>query len=142
MTARACTAAMVVLAAIVALGLRPAPRPIEIPDPCEDGARLESIDPDRGRTRLLTCPVPCDGAACPRAPGGAAALLMGIPVDVNRADVDELRSLPGIGPGLARRIVADRNERGPFLGPEDLRRVKGIGAGKLRALEGSVAAGR
>jgi len=135
-------AAMALLAGIVALGFRPAPRPIEVPDPCEDAARLESVDPDRGRTRLLTCPSPCRGATCPRRPGGAAALLMGIPVDVNRADVDELRSLPGIGPGLARRIAAHRDEHGPFRSLDDLRRVKGIGAGKLRALEGSVTSGR
>jgi competence protein ComEA len=41
--------------------------------------------------------------------------------------------MPGIGEQLARRIVADRQERGPFLDLDDLRRVRGIGP---RTLEG------
>jgi len=135
-------AAAAVLLAIVALGFRPAPRPSQREDACADAERLERVDPDRGRVRLLVCPSPCRGAACPRRPGGAAALLMGIPVDVNRAAADELRALPGIGAGLARRIVADREARGPFRSLDELGRVKGIGPGKLRALEGWVEPGR
>lgn len=48
-------------------------------------------------------------------------------VDLNEAPWPELALLPGIGPQLARRIVADRQVRGPFRDVEDLRRVKGIG---------------
>lgn len=50
-----------------------------------------------------------------------------LPVDVNRAGTAELRTLPGIGTRLARRIVAERQRRGPFRRPEDLLRVRGIG---------------
>jgi competence protein ComEA len=35
--------------------------------------------------------------------------------------------LPGVGPVLARRIIADREQRGPFGSIANLRRVKGIG---------------
>lgn len=49
------------------------------------------------------------------------------PLNVNTADVEALRALPGIGPGLAERIVADRQARGLFRTPEDLLRVPGIG---------------
>src|SRR5690606_39434981 len=35
------------------------------------------------------------------------------PVDMDRADAAELERLPGIGPALARRIVADREQHGP-----------------------------
>ena len=48
-------------------------------------------------------------------------------VDVNRASAAELEALPGIGPALAQRIVADREVNGPFRRPQDLRRVAGIG---------------
>jgi competence protein ComEA len=44
-------------------------------------------------------------------------------VSLNRASLAELESLPGVGPALARRIVAHR----PYLRPEDLARVPGIG---------------
>lgn len=53
-------------------------------------------------------------------------------VDVNKADWPEMIQLPGLGETLARRILADRQERGPFHDVEDLDRVDGIG---LRTLE-------
>jgi competence protein ComEA len=48
-------------------------------------------------------------------------------IDVNTATAAELEVLPGIGPKLAGRIVADRAARGPFASIEDLDRVPGIG---------------
>jgi competence protein ComEA len=48
---------------------------------------------------------------------------------VNRASAADLQRLPGVGPVLAARIVAERDARGPFQDPGDLRRrVRGIGA--------------
>lgn len=49
------------------------------------------------------------------------------PVELNQADADELAGLPGIGPGLAGRIVTYREENGPFLFAGDIRQVAGIG---------------
>lgn len=48
-------------------------------------------------------------------------------VNLNRASVDELRTLPGIGPVTAQRIVEHREEHGPFAEPADLLHVPGIG---------------
>ena len=48
-------------------------------------------------------------------------------LNVNRATAVELEGLPGIGPALARRIVADREARGPFATVGSLDRVPGIG---------------
>lgn len=50
--------------------------------------------------------------------------------DENRIAAGFLQ-LKGVGPGLAPAILADREERGPFAGPRDLLRVKGIGPKKL-----------
>jgi competence ComEA-like helix-hairpin-helix protein len=49
------------------------------------------------------------------------------PVDVNRATAAELERLPRVGPALARRIVAWRDQHGPYRSIEDLRHVHGIG---------------
>ena len=56
-------------------------------------------------------------------------------IDVNTADKETLMKLPGIGEVLAERILADRAENGPYTGPEDLLRVKGIGASQLEKME-------
>jgi competence protein ComEA len=56
------------------------------------------------------------------------------PLDVNRADVGDLARLPGVGPGLAQRIVEERERRGRFDSPEALRYVLGMGPKKLAAI--------
>jgi competence protein ComEA len=53
------------------------------------------------------------------------------PLDINTATAEELAELPGIGAELAARIVAWRQEHGPFAACEDLMNVKGIGEGKF-----------
>lgn len=55
------------------------------------------------------------------------------PVDVNAADEATLQRLPGIGPTLARRIV-DARGTDRFKTPDDLRRVRGIGAKTMEAV--------
>ena len=48
-------------------------------------------------------------------------------VDINAADWPEFALLPNVGEVLAKRIVEDREQRGPFRDWNDLRRVRGIG---------------
>lgn len=48
-------------------------------------------------------------------------------IDLNAATWPEWNLLPGIGEGLAKRIVAYREQHGPFGAREDLLRVKGVG---------------
>ncbi len=57
-------------------------------------------------------------------------------VDINTAQPPELMQLPGVGRALAERIIQSRRQHGPFLDPEDLRRVPGIGPKTLAALRG------
>jgi competence ComEA-like helix-hairpin-helix protein len=47
-------------------------------------------------------------------------------VDIRTADINELQSLPRIGPTLAERIISHRNEQS-FASSEDLLLIKGIG---------------
>jgi competence protein ComEA len=48
-------------------------------------------------------------------------------VNINEADVATLTTLPGVGPALAERVVAYREEAGPFKSSADLTNVSGIG---------------
>jgi competence protein ComEA len=59
-------------------------------------------------------------------------------VRINVAGPEELERLPGVGPVLAERIAAHRQEHGPFTVVEDLLDVPGIGEGKLAALREAV----
>ena len=55
-------------------------------------------------------------------------------VNINRASVTELDSLPGVGPSTAQAIVEYRTAHGPFGSVEALLNVKGIGPAKFEAM--------
>ncbi len=59
--------------------------------------------------------------------GGVPGLWAGVRLDLNRATAADLEVVPGIGPRLAERIVADRRQHGPFEHVGDVQRVRGIG---------------
>ncbi|NVL89578.1 MAG: helix-hairpin-helix domain-containing protein [Desulfobacterales bacterium] len=54
-------------------------------------------------------------------------LVLGIPIELNKANVEDLAIIPGISHGLAQRIVEFRELNGPFRMYNELQRVKGIG---------------
>ncbi|MCZ6631201.1 MAG: ComEA family DNA-binding protein [Actinobacteria bacterium] len=70
--------------------------------------------------------VPGPGALVESSEGGLLAL--------NRASANDLEGLPGVGPVLAERIVAYREQNGPFTEVEDLLQVGGIGEAKLASI--------
>lgn len=55
-------------------------------------------------------------------------------VSLNGATASELETLPGVGPVLAERIVAYREDHGRFETVEDLLDVPGIGESKLASI--------
>jgi competence protein ComEA len=68
-------------------------------------------------------------------PSGGAA---GGPVSLNSASVDELQTLPGVGPVLAQHIVDWRSAHGGFRSLAQLNDVPGIGEVKFAALKALV----
>ena len=65
--------------------------------------------------------------AAPPAAGGAPASASGAPIDLNTATLEQLDTLPGVGPVLAQRILDWRAEHGRFGSTDELREVSGIG---------------
>lgn len=59
-------------------------------------------------------------------------------VNLNTADAAALDTLPRVGPALAERIIAWREENGRFTSVEDLLAVSGIGEKMLEALRDQV----
>ena len=69
---------------------------------------------------------------------GAVRLALGVPIPINRASSSDLDALPGVGPGLASRILEHRARVGAFTALEQLRGVKGLSQKKIEALRGLV----
>ena len=61
-------------------------------------------------------------------------------ININTASPEELETLPGIGRGLAARIVAYRSEYGRFRRPEHLMMVRGISDRRFRAMRSLITA--
>ncbi|MDY6847826.1 MAG: helix-hairpin-helix domain-containing protein [Thermodesulfobacteriota bacterium] len=61
----------------------------------------------------------------------AHRMALGVSLHPDRMSVDDWQALPGIGPRLAERIEQDRQLNGDFGQIDRLRRVKGIGAGRI-----------
>jgi competence ComEA-like helix-hairpin-helix protein len=57
-------------------------------------------------------------------------------IDINRCSAEDLFAIKGIGPSLAKRIIAYRTEHGRFNSLNDLRQVPGVGRKTFRALTG------
>lgn len=79
--------------------------------------------------------VGCDGPpSAPSTHAGLGGLLLGRPIDPNRASAAVLEALPGIGPARAQAILSER-ERAPFESLAALERASGIGPKLRRRLE-------
>ncbi len=122
-------AAALLLAAVLAVGTglagqagngppfpaAPSPAPTAAPGERPGAAPPPALRADAGRYRTPKPP-----------PGGR--------LDLNRADLEALIALPGIGETLARRIVEFRAAYGPFRSPEDLLQVPGMGSKRLERI--------
>jgi competence protein ComEA len=62
-------------------------------------------------------------------------------VNINTASPEELERLPGIGKGLAARIVEYRTQYGRFRRTEHLMMVRGISERRFRAMQALITAG-
>ena len=90
---------------------------------------------------IILAAIPCSACATPpRAAPSAAQLSPRVTksqapvININTASVRELEELPGIGIGLAERIVSYREQYGPFRRAEHLMLVRGISDRRFREL--------
>ena len=81
------------------------------------------------------------GAGGANTVGVVKSALPAFPIDINKAPVDTLTLLPGVGKKLAMRIIEHRESSGGFKTGEDLIEVKGIGEKKLEKILPLVTAG-
>jgi competence protein ComEA len=67
------------------------------------------------------------GAGPPGSLAGGGAGASGGKVNINTASESDLETLPRVGPAMAKRIIAWRQDNGRFATVEDLMSVTGIG---------------
>lgn len=125
---------LILLALVLLVGLGVREWRAGFPDAAQ---RLERFDRDEPVTALVgeTSSAPAPPLAPARVTSSPVPDLAPIkPLDINRAGATELAALPGVGPGLAQRIVEERERRGRFESPEALRYVMGMGPKKLATI--------
>ena len=106
---------------------------VNLAAPLADGQQV--IVPRRGSAGAGGAAAPAAGtAATPGAPGLATG-----PVHLNTATLEQLDSLPGVGPVTAQKILDYRTEHGPFTSVDELDAVPGIGPSRMDQLKDLVA---
>jgi competence protein ComEA len=94
---------------------------INLADRLRDGQQLYVPRLGTPAPALPTASVPDEPSGVAAQPGESRL------VNLNTALAAELETLPGIGPVYAERIIAYREEHGPFDDPAEIMEVRGIG---------------
>lgn len=96
---------------------------VNLAAPVADGQQV--LVPGAGATGVVT------------AGGGLGGPAAG-PISLNAATAEQLDTLPGIGPVTAQKIVAFRQQHGPFQSVDGLDAIPGIGPARISELQGLV----
>jgi competence protein ComEA len=103
---------------------------VNLAAPVEDGQQV--VVPRAGAPAT-----PAAGATAPSSTAGASAA--GAKISLASATLEQLDALDGIGPTLAKRIIAFRESHGGFRSLGQLREVEGIGEKRFAALSRALA---
>ncbi|MBR57980.1 MAG: hypothetical protein CMH54_07960 [Myxococcales bacterium] len=98
--------------------------------------RVKGIGP-KTLERIRPLAIVGDGQTVKKASSTKSASTSSGTLNVNTASASQLVQLKGVGPTLAKRIVANREMHGPFFRVEDMRRVKGIGEKSVQRIRGA-----
>lgn len=122
---------------VPAPGFHALPAPVSLADAlAAAGARVDAV-PDatlEGGARVVVE----DGGV--RLETMDALLVVGLPIDVNRAGATALEAVPGLGPARSAAIVAEREAGGPYADVDALTRVRGIGPATVERVRPFLAA--
>lgn len=111
-----------------------------LPDASPDAINLARVLQDGEQVVIPTLEQVESGTAASASVTGSTAAAAGaqVVVNINTAGVEELDTLPGVGPATAQAIIDERESNGPFASIEDIQRVSGIGEKKFEKLRDSI----
>ena len=94
----------------------------------QSGLNLAQVLAD-GQQVLVPQPgqAPPPSAVAPATGSSARAAAPDAKIDINAATLEQLETLPRVGPAMAQRILDWRTQNGRFASVEDLKNVTGIG---------------
>ena len=108
---------------------------VNLAEPLRDGAEIAV--PARGVPHVARARTPrarAQRASRGNRRGHKRATVPDAPINLNTADAAALAALPGVGEGLAERIVQFREANGPFDSVDELVDVSGITGRRLESL--------
>jgi len=104
----------------------------------------QNLPPAKFESLLLALVIILSASACATLPRSAVSAVQPNPtlpqtkrgpaININKATRQELEQLPGVGRGIAERIITHREQYGPFRRAEHLMMVRGISDRKFREL--------
>lgn len=114
------------------------PDQINMAQELKDGEQLRVPERAQVTATSAAAGVATGAATAGSASGATPANTAGGLVNINTASEQELDTLPGIGPAMAKRIIEYRTSEGGFKKLEDIKNIKGIGDAKYNKLKDKI----
>lgn len=93
----------------------------------------QQLDISRSQLVSVDCEVIVDNPVVSNSRSTMAVFLFK-PIPINDAGFELLQTVKGVGPKLAEKIITYRQQIGPFIGPESIKQLTGVGEKRAQYL--------
>ena len=111
---------------------------VNLAQPLSDGVQVYVPSEKENTPPPLTVVSKPNASPAMASAGGSTAVGL---ININTATIEELDSLPGVGPSTAQKIIEHRESNGPFAAIENIMDVTGIGEAKFAKIKDQITVG-